>query len=41
MYPTKRNDNVERVTEHAMRHARVHNQLASEKGYAAASVGVL
>jgi beta-galactosidase len=34
MYPTKRNDNVERVTEHAMRHARVHNQLASEKGYA-------
>ena len=34
MYPTKRNDNIERVTEHAMRHARVHNQLASEKGYA-------
>jgi beta-galactosidase len=34
MYPTKRNDNVERVTEHAMRHARVHNQLASEKKYA-------
>ncbi|HEY6244627.1 MAG TPA: glycoside hydrolase family 2 TIM barrel-domain containing protein [Pyrinomonadaceae bacterium] len=34
MYPTKRNDNVERVTEHAMRHARVHNQLASENGYA-------
>src|SRR5436190_5116213 len=34
MYPTKRNDNVERVTEHAMRHARVHDQLASEKGYA-------
>jgi beta-galactosidase len=34
MYPTKRNDNVERVTEHAMRHARVHNQLSSEKGYA-------
>jgi len=34
MYPTKRNDNVERVTEHAMRHARVHNQLGSEKGYA-------
>jgi beta-galactosidase len=34
MYPTKRNDNVERITEHAMRHARVHNQLASEKGYA-------
>lgn len=34
MYPTKRNDNVERVTEHAMRHARVHNQLASDKRYA-------
>lgn len=34
MYPTKRNDNVERITEHAMRHARVHNQLASDKKYA-------
>ena len=34
MYPTKRNDNIERVTEHAMRHARVHNQLASNKQYA-------
>jgi beta-galactosidase len=34
MYPTKRNDNIERITEHAMRHARVHNQLASEKSYA-------
>ncbi|HEY5401431.1 MAG TPA: glycoside hydrolase family 2 TIM barrel-domain containing protein [Pyrinomonadaceae bacterium] len=34
MYPTKRNDNIERITEHAMRHARVHNQLASENGYA-------
>jgi beta-galactosidase len=34
MYPTKRNDNVERVTEHSMRHARVHNQLASDKRYA-------
>jgi beta-galactosidase len=34
MYPTKRNDNVERLTEHAMRHARVHNQLASDKRYA-------
>lgn len=34
MYPTKRNDNIERITEHAMRHARVHNQLASEKKYA-------
>jgi len=34
MYPTKRNDNIERVTEHTMRHARVHDQLASEKEYA-------
>jgi beta-galactosidase len=34
MYPTKRNDNIERVTEHTMRHARVHNQLASDKKYA-------
>ncbi len=34
MYPTKRNDNIERITEHAMRHARVHNQLASDKKYA-------
>ena len=34
MYPTKRNDNVERVTEHTMRHARVHNQLASDGRYA-------
>jgi beta-galactosidase len=34
MYPTKRNDNIERVTEHAMRHARVHNHLASDKKYA-------
>jgi beta-galactosidase len=34
MYPTKRNDNIERITEHAMRHARVHNQLGSSPGYA-------
>jgi beta-galactosidase len=34
MYPTKRNDNVERITEHTLRHARVHNQLASDKRYA-------
>lgn len=34
MYPTKRNDNVERITEHTMRHARVHDQLASDKAYA-------
>ncbi|HET8783952.1 MAG TPA: glycoside hydrolase family 2 TIM barrel-domain containing protein, partial [Pyrinomonadaceae bacterium] len=33
MYPTKRNDNVERVMEHTMRHARVHNQLASDAKY--------
>ncbi len=34
MYPTKRNDNIERITEHTMRHARVHNQLSSDKRYA-------
>ncbi len=34
MYPTKRGDNVERVTEHTHRHARVHNQLASDDKYA-------
>ena len=34
MYPTKRNDNIERVTEHTMRHARVHNQIGSDKRYA-------
>ncbi len=34
MYPTKRNDNVDRVMEHARRHARVHDQLASDKRYA-------
>jgi beta-galactosidase len=34
MYPTKRNDNIERLTEHTMRHARIHNQLGSEKAYA-------
>ena len=34
MFPTKRNDNVDRVMEHAMRHARVHNQLASDDRYA-------
>jgi beta-galactosidase len=34
MYPTKRNDNIERITEHAMRHARVQNQIASDKQYA-------
>lgn len=34
MYPTKRNDNIERITEHTLRHARVHNQIASDKRYA-------
>jgi beta-galactosidase len=34
MYPTKRNDNIERITEHAMRHARVQNQIGSDKQYA-------
>jgi beta-galactosidase len=33
MYPTKRYDNVDRVMEHARRHARVHDQLASDKQY--------
>jgi beta-galactosidase len=34
MFPTKRSDNVDRVMEHAMRHARVHDQLASDDRYA-------
>ncbi|MEP6901614.1 MAG: glycoside hydrolase family 2 TIM barrel-domain containing protein [Actinomycetota bacterium] len=34
MYPTKRADNVERVREHTHRHARVHDQLASDAKYA-------
>jgi beta-galactosidase len=33
-FPTKRFDNVDRVMEHARRHARVHDQLASNKRYA-------
>ncbi len=33
-YPTKQNDNVERIIEHTMRHARVHNQLGSDNKYA-------
>jgi beta-galactosidase len=33
-YPTKTIDNVERLTEHAMRHARIHDQLASNAQYA-------
>jgi beta-galactosidase len=34
MFPTKRYDNVERVREHTHRHARVHDQLASDNKYA-------
>ncbi len=34
MFPTKRTDNVERQTEHAIRHARVHNQIAASEKYA-------
>ena len=34
MYSTKRFDNVERVAEHVTRHARVHDQLASDDRYA-------
>jgi beta-galactosidase len=34
MFSTKRADNVERVAEHVARHARVHNQLASDNRYA-------
>jgi beta-galactosidase len=33
-YPTKTIDQVERLTEHTMRHARIHNQLASNPQYA-------
>jgi beta-galactosidase len=29
-YPTKTIDNVERLTEHTLRHARIHNQIASD-----------
>jgi len=34
MFSTKRNDNIERVREHTHRHARVHDQLASDVKYA-------
>jgi beta-galactosidase len=34
MFSTKRFDNVERVAEHVIRHARVHNQLAGDERYA-------
>jgi len=33
-YPTKTIDQVERLTEHTMRHARIHDQLASKPQYA-------
>jgi beta-galactosidase len=33
-YPTKTIDNTERLTEHTLRHARIHNQLASSAQYA-------
>jgi beta-galactosidase len=33
-YPTKTSDNTERLTEHTLRHARIHNQLASNPQYA-------
>jgi beta-galactosidase len=33
-YPTKTIDNVERLQEHALRHARIHDQLASNPEYA-------
>jgi beta-galactosidase len=33
-YPSKTIDNVERLTEHTIRHARVHDQLASNPQYA-------
>lgn len=36
MYPTKRADNVERIREHAHRHARVHDAVASDAKYAGA-----
>ena len=33
-YPTKTIDNIERLREHTVRHARIHDQLASDAGYA-------
>jgi beta-galactosidase len=33
-YPTKTIDNIERLREHTIRHARVHNQIASNPQYA-------
>jgi len=37
MFSTKSFDQVERVAEHTLRHARVHNQLASDNRYAGGS----
>jgi beta-galactosidase len=34
MFPTKRNDNVERVQEHALRHARIHDMLGADDRFA-------
>jgi beta-galactosidase len=34
MFSTKRFDNIDRVAEHVIRHARVHNQLAGDERYA-------
>lgn len=34
MFPTKRFDNMERIREHTHRHARFHNQIASDVKYA-------
>ena len=34
MFSTKRTDDVEHVAEHVLRHARVHNQIASDERYA-------
>jgi hypothetical protein len=34
LFSTKRFDNITRVAEHVTRHARVHDQLASDKAYA-------
>jgi len=34
MFPTKRGDNVERVQEHVLRHARVHNMLGADNRFA-------
>ncbi len=39
MYPTKTIDNIERLREHTMRHARVHDQLHPIRNTPAASAG--